>query len=289
MASRGRRAGDGALGRSADDQAIIDLLDAVREVRTALAIDLSVAAGALEEDHPEVASDILAATSAGLERAHHNVPHPDGDELAVRRHARRRRTLIALPAVPLVGAIAMTAAAALSGASHQHATSGTAQHAIVHHASATSTLHRLETVVNQHPRAAQVIAVADDLHQQLTQMIASSTNDAQLHMVQHLLTLEQRVLERSKVPGTQLALAASRELAELLKHQPVQVRTKREISNHSAPTSAPKTHTQPSATPTPTHRQSVSQPTPSSSTSQESPSPTPSNGLFGQAVLNQPR
>lgn len=282
-----RRSGGGANGRTPDDQAIIDLLDTVREVRTALAIDLSVAAGALDEDNPEVARDILVATSADLERASDHVQDAAGDEVAARRRARRSRALIALPAVPLVGAIAMTTAVALSSATHQHASA--AKPAVVHHVSATSTLQRLENVVNQHPRAAQVIAVAEDLHQQLTQMIASSTNDAQLHVVQHLLTLEQRVLEHSKVPGTQLALAASRELAELLKQQPVHVRTKRPISNETAPTSAPTTRAKPTATSAPTHRQAVSQPTHSSSSTHESPSPTPSNGLFGQGVFNRPR
>lgn len=273
---------------AADDAAIIDLLDTVREVRTTLAIDLAAAAGALEEDEPAIARDILAATSADLGLVGRRHAHAVAGQTATRRRTRRSRALIALPAVPLIGAVAMTAAAALSGAvSHHTATDTKPRHAIVQPASATTTLQQLEHVVKHHPRAAQVLAVADALHQQLTQMIATN-NAAQLHVVQQLLTLEQRVLERSKVPGTQLALAASREIADLLKDQPSHPHAKHAFSDHKAPTSAPTTHAKPTAAPTPSHTQQVPQSHQSTSTTQKSPSPTPSDGLFGRGVFNGP-
>jgi hypothetical protein len=265
----------------------MDLLEVVREVRTTLAIDLSAAAGALEEDNAEVARDILSATSADLHRAGSVATRPRRDELVVRR---RRRALIALPAVPVVGAIAMTAAAALSGTTAPHVSVTGHRPATVQHVSATSTLHRLEHVVNQHAQAAQVLAVADDLHEQLTQMIATSTNNpAQLHMVQQLLTLEQQVLEHSTVPGTKLALEASRKVAELLKQQPAAQHSKHPISSHSAPTSAPTAHPTPSASPSPSPTHRVAKPQPSPSPTHESPSPQPSNGLFGRGVFDGPR
>lgn len=279
--SRGHR-------RTAEDAAIIDLLDTVRGVRTTLAIDLSAAAGALDADRPEVARDILAATAAELGSINTHTTPSATDQLAARRRVRRTRALIALPAVPLVGAIAMTAAAALSGAATHHSAGSARPHAIVQHASASSTLQQLEHVVKHHPRAAQVLAVADALHQQLTQMIATSTNDpAQLHVVQQLLTLEQRVLESSKVPGTQIALAASREIADLLKRQPAHPHSKHDISDRSAPTTAPKPQAKPTAAPTPSHTQQVPQSRQSSPTTQKSPSPTPSDGLFGRGVFNR--
>jgi hypothetical protein len=292
VVSIGRRSGDAAPRRGPEERAISDLLDTVRQVRTTLAIDLSAAAGALDEGNLEVARDILSATSADVRNAGPAAVESGRDRTLTRR---RRRALIAAPAVPLVGAIAMTAAAALSGTTTHHGVAPATHHpVVVQHASATSTLQRLEHVVEQHARAAQVIAVADDLHEQLTQMIATSTdNPAQLHMVQRLLTLEQRVLEESKLPGTQFALAASRKVAELLKQQPAPEHSKRAISNRGAPTAerttAPTTHPTASPSPSPAHTRRVAHPQPSPSATHASPSPQPSNGLFGQGVFNGPR
>jgi hypothetical protein len=254
-----------------DDQAIAELLASVRKVRTTLAIELSAAAGALDDGRPEIARDILAATSDDLASAGQRaLCDHTGDHtrpVTPRRRIRHRRLILALPLVPLVGAIAMTAAAALSGggitgthSQHRPATaaagqspysvapaqppsSATTQRTGTHD-SATTTLHRLEHVVSHDPKAAQVIAVAADLHQQLTAMIAMATNSARLDVVQKLLSVEQRVLEASKVPGTQFALAASREIARLLEQQP--------SAKSAAP--APTTHVAPRtvATPRPT-------------------------------------
>ncbi|HVS67886.1 MAG TPA: hypothetical protein VHE56_05005 [Mycobacteriales bacterium] len=281
MVSRERR----SSGRAAADPAIVDLLDTVREVRTTLAVDLSTAAGALDADHPEVARDILAAAAADLHVVATRTQKLGHDHAEPRRQrSRRTRALLALPAVPLIGAVAMTTAAALSSAHakpathHVVATSST-------HTAASTTLQRLEHVVTHHPQAAQVIAVANDLHQQLTQMIATS-NPAQLHAVRRLLTLEQHVLESSKVPGTQLALAASRAIAELLEQRPAHTHSKQTNSTHTTVRTSPTSHPTPSATSAHTHGQHSSQQHRSSSSTRTSPSSAPTNPLFGAGLFN---
>jgi hypothetical protein len=271
--------------READDLAIAELIDSVREVRTTLAVDLSAAAGALDAEHPEVARDILAATAADLHLVASRTLEADEAPAAARPHrSRRTRALLALPAVPLIGAIAMTTAAAVNGThsapapSHVVATSQA-------HAAASTTLRRLEHVVTHHPQAAQVMAVANDLHKQLTQMIATS-NPAQLHAVRQLLTLEQHVLELSKVPGTQLALAASRAIAELLEHRPARAHSAPAGTTHASVTTAPTTRPTPTASRTHTHEQRAPQQHQSESSTHASPSPKPTNPLFGEGLFN---
>jgi hypothetical protein len=292
--------------RHPSDQAIADLLDSVRKARTTLAIDLSAAAGALDENRPEIARDIVSAVSNDVAsigsrvRAHQTEPASTGQSI------RNRRVLLALPIVPLVGAIAMTAAAALGGSSHDTThnnhhvlavaahrptvvvplpASATAAATSAAHAAAATTLHRLEHVVSHDPRASQVLAVADDLHQQLTAMIATATdNPARLHVVRQLLALEQHVLESSKVPGTQLALAASREIAWLLEHRP---------SAHSAPSVSSPPTARETTTPQPTpptsgisHTTHRNQPhAPKHLTAGNTPRSTPSDTLFGKGIF----
>jgi hypothetical protein len=252
--------------RSADDAEIVDLINNVRSARISLSADLSAAAGALEAGQLEVARDILAADQRDLagfatdtkqSLADHSptdrtVPEP--------RRPRRGRTrlLLALPAIPLVGGVAITAAAALGSAGHanHHRAATTAQHpsslapVTTTHAitpltapTADSTLQRLEHVVRHHPKAAQVLAVANDLHQQLTQMIASSKNNPQqLGVVRQLLNLEQQVLEGNNAPGSTVALAASRQIAQLLSQLPT--------ANSLAPTTTPTSTKPPSSSAT---------------------------------------
>jgi hypothetical protein len=287
VVSKGRRASSDAARRTADDPALIDLLETVREVRTNLAIDLSAAAGALEENQPAVARDILAATSDELVLGR---SEDHGDDVPARGRSRRMRVLLALPAVPLVGALAMTTAAALSGSSKpvHHAVALPAP-SPAQHTAAGSALQRLRQVVDQHAQAARVIGAADDLHKQLTRMIATSTNNpAQLNVVQQLLKLEQHVLEGSKVPGTQLALAASRAIAELLENRPSHSQPKRSFSSHTTAPRAPATHPKQDAKPTQTHVQRAPQPHQTPSTSHTSPSPRPTNPLFGDGFFNWP-
>jgi hypothetical protein len=288
-----------------DEQGIADLLDAVRKLRTTLAIDLSAAAGALEDGRPEIARDILSATSHEVtalgERAF------DTRSAAPRNHPRRRRILLALPVVPLIGAIAMTAAAAIGGSgpstshNHHHAIAAVGSHRATvaaklptivtpaaDHESATTTLHRLEHVVTHNPRASQVLAVAADLHQQLTAMIATSTDDpARLHVVRQLLTLEQHVLESSKVPGTQLALAASREIARLLDHGRTADTDTRSPSTQATPSDvvSPRPTDATSHVTTSTRH---AQPTaPTHATAGHTPTAVPSDTLFGKGLFGR--
>lgn len=291
---------DGEAGRRIDDPAIAELLDSVREARTSLAIELSAAAGALEAGRPEVARDIVAATAEEMRLVGIRSQADLDRSIASSRPRRTRRALLALPAVPLVGAIAMSAAAAIGGSNAPSAPRQAPSHRAVHvsssqttiamaHNAATTTLHRLENVVTHHPHAAQVLAVADDLHDQLTAMIATATNNpARLHVVRQLLLLEQHVLESSKVPGTQLALAASRAIARLLEQRP----SPQHVAP-VAPTAQPIRTTTPRPTPTPTPTSTTTmrhvQPHSSHRTqSQHSPSGMPKNALFGKGLFKRP-
>lgn len=299
-----RRLADDDGERRPDDPAIVELLDSVREARTALAIELAAAAGAIDAGHPEVARDIVAATAEEMRRV---ADHPRPVAAAQRPPRRaKRRILVALPAVPVIGAMAMTAAVALGGngtpAGHhpvahasrvsiavvapRTATAVTGVAGAAAHAGATTTLHRLEHVVTHHPQAAQVLAVADDLHDQLTEMIATATDDpARLHVVRQLLTLEQHVLESAKVPGTQLALAASRAIARLLDLVPVAHPTP---TPHSATTTTP-TRPTPARTPTASSSPHATQASPTAShdaTSARAPRVTSKNALFGRGLFS---
>lgn len=286
----------------ADDRAIAELLERVRDVRTTLAIDLSAAAGALEEDRPEVARDILTATTT--EVAAIGARSPRRRTRPVTPRHRGRRVLLALPLVPLVGGIAMTTAAAMGWSgittSHHHrhpttqVTATTTHHPVVAvhspstavaHKAAATTLHRLEHVVKHDPRASQVLAVAADLHEQLTAMIATATNNpAGLHVVRQLLALEQHVLEMSKVPGTQLALEASREIARLLAITPD---AKINAPSPTARATA-ASHSSPRATATTSPTSTTAKratPTPNSTSSRRVGGSTHSNPFFGRGLF----
>jgi hypothetical protein len=290
--------------RRPDDAAIVELLDSVREARTSLAIELSAAAGAIEAGHPEVARDIVAATAEEMRLVGERQPVAAATTAPPNRR-RRRRALLALPAIPLFGAVAMTAASAIGGAipvPHQvtaraslvapaasppesSITTSTATDPIAHDVART-TLHRLEHVVTHHPHAAQVLAVADDLHDQLTAMIATATNNpARLHVVRHLLMLEQHVLESVKVPGTQLALAASRAIARLLDLVPATHAT----SSPNVATSAKAATPQPTATASATTDTLASTQSPTSHAvpTAHAPRVTSKNSLFGRGLFNR--
>jgi hypothetical protein len=301
MASRKRLPDDGEE-RRPDDPAIVELLDSVREARTSLAIELSAAAGAIEAGHPEVARDIVAATAEEMRLVSDRPPSP-APTVVSPRHRRRRRALLALPAIPLVGAVAMTAASALGGsgapASHHVAARHVAVAAIapptmtamtttdpITHDGARTALHRLEHVVTHHPHAAQVLAVADDLHDQLTAMIATATDDpARLHVVRRLLMLEQHVLESVRVPGTQLALAASRAIARLLDLVPTTDAMSAPNSKTSAKPATPRPTATASATTDGTSRTQL--PTSHSAPSAPAPHATSKNSLFGSGLFNR--
>jgi hypothetical protein len=276
------------------DPTIAGLIDEVRAARLQLSADLSAAAAALDVDEPAVASDIMAGDLADLAafRAH---ALSRLDEPARRRRSphrsRRSRALLALPTVPLIGGIAMSAAAALGGsapAAHHAFAAPTKVVAVAPQptqstlpVAAHTTLNRLEQVVTEHPNASQVISVAATFHRQLTRMITTaSDNPVRLGMVKQLLTVEQRVLEGTSAPGVTFALAASHEVTALLDEtaEPFAAVTQPTPTTHSSRQSAPHHNTTRHAASKATHHHhSAPQ---SHSSHRPSPSPTPSNPIF---------
>ena len=299
------------------DPEVIDLIEGVRRARYSLDTDLTTAAAALDEDRADVARDILdgsladvaAFRAAAIERLRSEPAVAlTGSRSARSRspqlRSRRRRALIAIPAVPLVGALAMGAAAAIGALNtapvHHHARAAASAvsrqiaHPTATPTSATTTLARLERVVSHHPQSSQVIAVANDLHKQLTRIISSSTeNSNQLGVVSRLLTVEQRVLRTNNAPGATIALAASRQVRELLQ------KTSTPVLSLTNPT-PPPTHTTPapSTKSTSTSSKNVRHTTstsrkhhkrsshPKHATHTASPTPTPSNPIFGQGLFD---
>ena len=172
----------------------------------------------------------------------------------------RRRVVISLPAVPLVGALAMSAAAAAGllplpthSGSHARVVSEGA-------APVSSTFQNFETVLAGDPSASQVVAAASALHQQIAAMIATAPQDpGGVTEVAHLLQLEQALLLRKQPPGSSLVLAQSRKLAAQL--QDIASRTS---TTQPTPATVP---TSPSSTP---HKTTTAKSTPTSSTSPKS-------------------
>lgn len=302
----------------ADSQDIANLLENVHQLRLTLTADLAAAASAIEADEPAVARDIVAADRDEVRRL---IDRPPSQRRAPRPEPRReparpRRALLALPAIPLVGALAMTGAVALNGGDHPSRVQ-----TVVHHTAsptatgspgeirqtATTTLRQLERVVSLHPGGGAVVAVATDLHRQLTAILATSPNNTKrLNEVQHLLTVEQRLLETHHGHATAIALAASRQIAHLLN-----VRNLSTAVPSSPPTSQPhvtatptKSATPKSATPEPTVTKSQTPQPHASPTAPANPFPSPTptsrtthrshhhhhhpnNSLLGNGLVNR--
>lgn len=311
---------DGAQSRAQSpiaDPEVLDLLENVRSVRRAIDTDLTIAAAALDADRPDVAHDIIdgaladvaAFRAAAIERLNAeaaetepapSVPTQPGPRWFA---SRRARALVAIPTIPLVGALAMGAAAAIGDLGtpthHVHHAAGAAK-AIAKPATrpsatptaASTTLARLERVVAHHPESSQVLAVADDLHKQLTHIITTAShNPNQLDVVSQLLTVEQRVLTTNHAPGASLALAAARQVRTLLQQTTTPIMS---LTN-PIPSSAPHSTNAPSTTSTTSkkshhatkktskhHKQSTHQ---KHVTHTPPAIPTPSNPLFGIGVF----
>jgi hypothetical protein len=198
---------------------IDELLSGVAQLRMTLAADLSAAAGALDAGEPAVARDIVDADRVELRRLRGE--HPPA------HHAPRqsRRVLLALPAIPLVGALAITAAAALVPHDQRPAAPRVtqAESAASHKAAprsrqtAASTLRSLERLVTADSQPGQIVAVATQLHHQLSEIVESSRDDpTSISEVRRLLSIEQLILESHRGNGVATALAASRHLARVL-------------------------------------------------------------------------
>jgi hypothetical protein len=290
---RGRSSdGEQGLPRPEAPAELTELLTDVRELRLTLTSDLSAAAGALDAGAERLAAEILDADRSELARftrqamdqlAHlqHGDAAPAGPAAATRTW--RRRALIALPAVPLAGALAMSAAAA-AGLLPVPGHSSSSAHVSVHASTpVTSTFKKFETVVNSDPNASQVITAATELHQQIADLIATAPQDpSHVREVAQLLQLEQALLLRKQPPGSSVVLAASRKLAATLLHivPTISPTTTTRASAASVPTTRPSTTTREESSTKPTAT--------SSSTTKPSPTTSPSPWQSPSAPAQSP-
>jgi hypothetical protein len=273
------------------------LLSEMRELRLTLAADLNAAAGAAEEGAEDIAAQIVDADRRELAlfardadrrlRRLARSTQPQAAPVAAPASPRwRRRLAIALPVVPMVGALAVSAAAATgvlqlpsSGSDRGGALSSSSLSANFDDP-ASSTFRNFADVVGGDPSAAQVIAAADRLHSQLAKLLASSSTDpdSAAQLVQ-LLRMEQSLLLTEQPPGADVVLHATRKLAKQLVDV-VNAMTE-PTSPHVIPTftydsdndndgSTKKT----SPSPSPTKTSSSPKPTRSTTTS---PAPSPSS------------
>jgi hypothetical protein len=249
-----------------------------------LAADLSIAAGAADAGANEVARDIIEAdrlelarfarvANISLERLER--PRPKTPQA---RPAWRRRVAVALPVVPVVGAMALSAAAAtgvlpVPGATHQ------SKPPVVRadDRSPATTFQQLVDVLDSDPSASQVIAAAKKLHRQLRDLIATSPNDPnKAAEIANLLQMERSLLLRTQPPGASVVLNATRKLAARL----VTVSPKDpSVAPTLVPSSSPHSHhPQHHAVPSPTASPDAEAPSTKPSTNPtKSPEPSPSS------------
>jgi hypothetical protein len=308
-----RRHGSGRPSSLADAQDVQQLLDDVHQLRLTLTADLSAAASAVEANELEVARDIISGDSADVRRL--GQQREPRRPIGLPQSPRRAKALLALPAIPLVGALAITGAAALgtSVGSHGHATPSSHRAAISPNTrqtpgeireTAASTLHHLQRVVNAHShhKGQQVVAVATHLHDQLSAIIDHSRDAKSLGEVAHLLNLEQQLLEGHHGTAATIALRDSKRLVhQLLTTTPpvaptsLPVLTKPTHTPTTKPStttksSTPKPSTPPATTPaTPTNPLPTAAPTHTRSTHHhghhhKNPAPWLGSGLFNNTL-----
>jgi len=276
---RSRKGADAAdPGDPARAYPLEELLENMHDLRMTLAVDLTAAAGAADAGADDVARDIIEADRRELARfarvAGLKLANLDGESLAdeprpVRREPSpwRRRVVTALPVVPVVGAMALSAAAATGVLQLPGTGPAPAHHAAIatNDASPVTSFKQLVNVLNSDPSASQVIAAASKLHRQLSQLIAVSSNDpSQAAEVARLLQMEQSLLMREQPPGVSVVLNATRQLAARL--VTVVPSTTPSITPTFVPTPQPSAHHP--------HRAVASTP-PTPAAPAQSPSPTP--------------
>lgn len=259
-----------AAAQTPDAAEVQQLLDDVHRLRLTLTADLSAAASAVEAEELEIARDIVSGDGLEVRQLRSQVRMRTSSAREP-TPARPRRALLVLPAIPLVGALAMTGAAAFGGGHQESATTRAAGHLAGApdtrvtpgeiRQTAASTLQQLERIVHGNSRSAQVVAVANHLHDQISAIIARSPHDARsLGEVTRLLQVEQRLLESHASAAAAKALAASRKLTHLL-----HISTRPTVSPTALPTVDPTPHHTP--TPKPSHTKAPTpKPTPSGTT-----------------------
>lgn len=276
---------------------LVTLLEDMHDLRMTLAADLTAAAGAADAGADDVARDIIEAdrvelarfarvANIRLERLEHPLPEGPTPRQAEQRPAWRRRVAVALPVVPVVGAMALSAAAA-TGVLPIPGTTHAPKPAVVRadDRSPVSSFKQLVSVLNNdHPSASQVMAAASKLHRQLRKLIANSPNDpGKAAEIAQLLSMEQSLLLQKQPPGVSVILDATRKLAARLVTVAPEAPSP-SIAPTFVPTAPHHSHKPqrheisptPSAKPAPTQ---PAQPTPATSANPD-PSPSPSNGPF---------
>jgi hypothetical protein len=278
---RSRRASDVAAERSP----LESLLEDMRDLRLTLAADLNAAAGAAEEGAAGVASDIVEADREELARF---ARVADQRLLRLQRLATagpetpkwRRRVVVSLPVVPVVGAMALSAAAAtgalpMPGSDRNGSTDRAAVTQSVSPQPVDS-LRQLVDVIDNNPSASQVIAAASRLHRQLRHLIASSPGDPnQVSRIAELIRMEQSLLLQSQPPGVDVVLDATRKLAaRLVNVVPRPVTPTTVPSLEPTVDASPHDHKSDDKSSSPTPKTSSPKPTKSPSTSpSEAPPP----------------
>jgi hypothetical protein len=252
---------------------LASLLEDVHDLRMTLAADLTAAAGAADAGAEDVARDIIDADRAELARFARvanirleRLGRPQPEPVAS-PPAWRRRVAVALPVVPVVGAMALSAAAAtgvlpIPGATH------TPKPAVVRvdSGSPVTSLRQLEQVLASDPSASQVIAAASKLHRQLRELIATTPNNpGKAAEVAQLLRMEQSLLLQKQPPGASIVLDVTRKLAARLVTVAPELRTP-----SAAPTFVP-------SAPPHSHRPQRHQVSPSPSSKSSAPTPAPSS------------
>jgi hypothetical protein len=278
------------------------LLGEVRDLRLTLASDLSLAASAAEAGADEITRDILESDQRELARfvrvAEIRLARLQGVVVPEPRAPRwRRRVAASLPAVPLVGAMALSAAAAtgvlpLPAVSGQHNGAAPATSTARSSAPVDSTFQQFVTLVDGYPSASQVLAAAAVLHKQLADMIASNAQDpTRMREIEQLLQMEQSLLLRRQPPGTPIVLAAAHRLAASL------VTAAKPVVATSTLVPTPATSTQKAwktskTSPTPTAtKTSTAQPAatpPPSTAPSAAPTPTPTTSSSSNQIPNIP-
>lgn len=270
--------------------ALESLLEDMHDLRMTLAADLTAAAGAADAGADEVARDIIEAdrvelarfarvANVRLERLARGASEPTVHE----RPAWRRRVAVALPVVPVVGAMALSAAAAtgvlpIPGATHP----GKPPVARAEDNSTNASFQQLVKVLNGDPNASQVIAAASKLHHQLRELMDTSPNDpGRAAEIAHLLQMEQSLLLSKQPPGVSIVLDATRKLAARLVNVAPELRNTPSVAPTFVPTAAPQQRPHKHVvSPSPSTKPAATKPATSTQTSpsqQPDPSPSPSS------------
>lgn len=273
------------------------LLEEMRDLRLTLAADLNAAAGAAEAGADAVAADIVEADRRELARF---ARVADQRLLRLQKLAVagpeaptwRRRVVVALPVLPVVGAMALSAAAAtgvlpLPGGHHSTTTPNGIVQQGTDGSPASSSFRDLVDVLGNDPSASQVIAAASKFHHQLARLIASSPDNPQrAATIAEFLRMEQSLLIREQPPGAKVVLNATRKLAARLVTANPTLTTPTAVPS-VLPSVAPSRHTtHKSPSPSATPKQSASPKPSHSPSSKPSGSPSPSGTPFPPALPN---